>query len=572
MADTKSEASLFLMEATLGANRPLVNRVAQQGIKPWLQTQLNADYDPNKGYKKATHDIWQSFRARLKTAYGENAINGEGNNPALPYNYYFRMAWWHKTLTEPYDSHQLLRQRIALALSEIIVISDNSQLELDSVAMASFYDILYRNALGKYSDILYETAMHPCLGVYLSHLNNFKADPVKNIHPDENFAREIMQLFSIGLFMLNPDGSRQKDANGHDIPTYRNTDIRQMARVFTGLKAKQYQYEWNIPSFPYNGDTIHFADGVSKVYKTVPYVDMIQPMIVDPTQHDTDPKDLLNGHIRVPGNQVGADEIRTVINRLVSHSSTAPFIAHKLIQQLTCSNPSRAYIQAAAESFGTDGDMKATLETILTHPEAKKPKKLKSPILRITQLLRAFNVKNASGKAWILGDDIKFYVRQHPLSSPTVFNFYRPDYSPHGAIQKAKKVAPEFELEDSSTTLAWYQMLYDWFYGDAFPLVSTTISTTRKYIAETDPEKMFSIYKNRLLPDFHSQMALAQGHKYEELISSLSLLLCGTPNCLAKQLILDTISNFQNHPKWVVQTTVFLIATSPQFAVLEATS
>ena len=200
MKNSKQQVSRFLMQATLGANQALVDKVSRQGIESWLQQELTHPLQEDNIFESATAGIWKYFRNKLVDAHGERAIDGDGNNPALPYKWYFHMAWWQKSLE---SQSQLLRHRIALALSEILVISDNSSLELDAIGMASYYDLLFKHAFGNYADLLYDVSMHPCMGVYLSHMNNQKADPDKHIHPDENYAREIMQLFSIGLYEVN---------------------------------------------------------------------------------------------------------------------------------------------------------------------------------------------------------------------------------------------------------------------------------------------------------------------------------------------------------------------------------
>ncbi|CAM3747008.1 DUF1800 domain-containing protein [Parendozoicomonas haliclonae] len=567
MENNKQEAARFLMQATLGADLETINRVAEKGISKWLDEQLDAPLAADDRFAKKTNAIWQSFRKRLVQAYGQDALDGNGNNPALPYQWYFRMAWWDKNLSG--KTENLLRHRIAQALSEILVISENSQLELDAVSMASFYDILYVNAFGQYTDILYDVSMHPAMGVYLSHMNNRKADPERNIHPDENYAREIMQLFSIGLFELNRDGSRVKDSQGRDVPTYDNRDIKELARVFTGLKAASYLYEWNTSTFPYNGSTIDFDDGVSKTYKTIPFVDMVKPMVVDPKFHDTGSKTLLKGRINLPSGQSGTRDIRDVVNALVAHPSTGPYIAHKLIQQLVTSNPSPSYVQAVAEAFGDQGDMKAVVKTLLTHPEARQPKKLKSPLLRTTQLLRAFQAKNKSGKLWLTGDDLKESLAHHPMAAPTVFNFYKPDYAPHGPIDNAGLVAPEFELHNSATSIAYVNTMYNWFFGEYYPLVSTKISMTDTNIPELEPDVLFSYKRDQLNLDFSEELVLARRRDFDGLIDRVSLLLNGTAQCEVREDIKTAIANYPRNPKWVVQTVAFLISISPQFAVLD---
>ncbi|MCV6636789.1 DUF1800 family protein [Candidatus Albibeggiatoa sp. nov. NOAA] len=588
--DSVNDTSRFLMQATLGANQQLIDSVAETGIETWLQQQLNQPVARSDTFESSTRDIWQYFRGELVKTYGEAAINGDGNDPALPYKWYFHMAWWHHTLTSNED---LLRQRVAQALSEILVISDNSSLELDSVAMANYYDLLYNHAFGNYNDLLYAVSMHPCMGVYLSHMNNEKADPARHIHPDENYAREIMQLFSIGLYELNPDGSRKQNINGEDIPTYDNTDIKALARVFTGLRAQTYQYEWTTSFWDAsnNGFAVSFDDGVDKTYKRIPFVNMIQPMVVDENYHDREPKQLLNGWINLAGGQSGAEEVQTVVNRLVAHPSTAPFIAKHLINQLVTSNPSPAYVQAVAEKFGTTGNLKATVEEILTYPlrntvasvkfasatssngKTIQSQKLKSPLLRVTQTLRAFNASNQSGFMWMIGDDVQDSLSQHPFSSPTVFNFYKPDFVPHGLLEKAKLVAPEFELHTSATSIAWVNVMYYWFFGDYYPAVSTVISSEPNVfnVPELDPDKLQNNTQDKIQPDFSRELELAADPtKHDQLIDDMSLLLTGKTNLKIKDFIKDAFKDYNDNPLWVVQTIAFMLTISPEFTVLEA--
>ena len=183
MKHTLQQVSRFLMQATLGADQKLIDSVSQQGIEKWLANEFKSTPSLGHSYESATREIWHYFRSKLVNAHGQRAIDGDGNNPALPYKWYFHMAWWQKALE---NNENLLRHRVAQALSEILVISDNSVLELDAIGMASYYDLLYKHAFGNYADLLYDVSMHPCMGVYLSHMNNRKADPAQHIHPDEN--------------------------------------------------------------------------------------------------------------------------------------------------------------------------------------------------------------------------------------------------------------------------------------------------------------------------------------------------------------------------------------------------
>lgn len=626
MANTKEEVARFLMQATLGATYDTIAAVENQGINNWLDEQLNNAYESSDSFHKKVRQLWRGesgnkgFRELLKSSHGDTAINGEGNNPALPYKYYFRMAWWHRTLakgtavtdlsTDPItevakisakeaDSKDLLRHRVAQALSEILVISDNSILELDSEGLGSFYDILYRNAFGSYKTMLKEVTLHPCMGVYLSHMNNVKGDKSKNIHPDENYAREIMQLFSIGLFELNKDGSRKKNLAGKDIPTYDNGDIKQLARVLTGLKANKYSYEWpgakvgddgaKITFGDIEGKAIALGDDVSKTFKMVPFVDMVSDMTLDDSFHDKEAKSLLKGHINLPANNSAMQDIEQTVNMLVEHSSTAPFICKKLIQQLVTSNPTPEYIQAVVEKFGSDGDLKAVIREILSYPlsnpvttktnsqSTSGVEKLKSPLLRVTQILRAFSATNTSKQLWVIGESIKHALNQHPLSSPTVFNFYKSDFVPHGKIENANKVAPEFELHNSSTSIAYVNMIYDWLFGNALPLVSTTINSRSdlKNVPELDAVKLLARSNDALKLNLVKELELAaDANKHDELIDRVSLVLTGKTGLAIKPHIKDAFKNYDptvaEQRGWIVQTVIFMVAISPDFVVLEA--
>ena len=578
----QAQVNRFLQQATLGASAQLQREVANKGITGWLKEQLHESLSNKRTYQQSCENIWQGFRRRLVRAHGEWAINGDGNDPALPYKWYFHMTWWQQTLGS--DEH-LLRQRMAQALSEILVVSDNSSLELDAIGMASYYDLLFNHAFGSYTDLLFEVAMHPVMGVYLSHMNNRKADPSQHIHPDENFAREIMQLFSIGLYELNADGSQRLDSNGKPIATYDNGDIKQLARVFTGLKADSYEYEWNTSFWEasYNGYQVGFDDGVDKTYKTVPFVNMTKAMKVDENYHDRQPKRLLNGFIQLPGGQSAEQEIRTVVERLVAHPSTAPFIARKLIQQLVTSNPAPEYVEAVATKFGRKGDLAATVQEVLTYPlrhkadkvnkiGSAKSQKLKSPLLRATQVLRAFDAHNKSGKLWVTGDDVQEMLQQHPLSSPTVFNFYKPDFVPHGPLAEDGLVAPEFELHTSANAINYVNLMYYWFFGDYLPAVSTEISSSRQQInvPELRQDAMRQQQADQLQLRLDNYVTMAKdSSRHDDLIDDMSMLLTANKNLPIKSAIKQAFKNYQDQPLWVVQTIAFMLTISPEFTAQE---
>jgi len=585
-----SRTSRFLMQATLGTDRETLDTVAKAGIENWIGQQLAARLTEPDLFQQKTRNIWQHFRKRFIAEHGTDAINGDGNNPALPYKWYFHMAWWDHTLTSKTD---LLRQRVAQALSEILVISDNSALELDAIGLASYYDLLYKNAFGSYTDLLYEVSLHPTMGIYLSHMNNRKAVPEKHIHPDENYAREIMQLFSIGLHELHRNGDEKLDGKGNPIPTYDNRDIKELARVFTGLKAHSYKYEWSTSFWEssFNGYAVEFEDGVEKKYKTVPFVEMTKSMEFDEDFHDRQPKSLLKGHISLPGGQDGRKEVREVVRQLVSHPSTAPFVARHMIARMVTSNPAPEYIEAVAGAFGPNGNIGAMVKEILTYPlkntvgktqfesafkeESKivQSQKLKSPLHRTTQLLLAFKAHNKSGDNWIIGDDIQEALQQHPLSAPTVFNFYKSDYTPHGEIEKSGLVAPEFEIHTSATSISYVNQMYYWFFGNYLPLVSTKISADEetKMVMETDPDRLMANTSDRLTFDLAEEVRLAKTPaNHDDLIDRIGLLLTGKPTLKIKPQIKKAFESYSFNPEWVVQTIIFMIAISPEFTVQEA--
>jgi len=225
-------ASRFLSQASYGPNYEDIAALSAQGIEEWIDEQMAM------GRAFPLMDKLREYQA-IRAA-------GVGDPDQDAFDYFWNMAWWQYAMT----SNDVLRQRIAFALSEFFVVSEKSQLGDSPYGLTSYYDILLDGAFGNYRDILEEVTYHPGMGIYLTYMNNTKSDTMYNINwdvsppdtlsvqyifPDENYAREVMQLFSIGLYMLNPDGTRQKDAQDQDIPTYDNVDIAEFAKIFTGF-------------------------------------------------------------------------------------------------------------------------------------------------------------------------------------------------------------------------------------------------------------------------------------------------------------------------------------------------
>ncbi len=552
MKMTKEEASAFLMQASIGADLETIEYVAQIGKEAWLDEQFSKR--PKDSCEEHVAFIWEHFVQALSDKWGYQKILG--NELVLPYWMYWRMSWWETTL----KTEEILRHRIALALTEILVISDKSILELNSFGLANYYDMLYKHAFGNYEELLYDVALHPCMGVYLTHLNNPKEDRYNHIHPDENFAREIMQLFTIGLYELNLDGTR-KTKNGKPIATYDNEDIKQMAKVFTGFGPGAYWWPWE----DYSSQDVYWGVKENKV----PNIDLTKPMQAFEDQHDRGEKVLLKKK-RLKAKQNAKEDVKQAVRFLVKEQNTAVFISKKLIQSLVTSNPSKAYVKAVAKTFidngmGQTGDLKAVISKILLHKEAKVGVKMKEPMLRATQILRAFKAYNDSNKLWGTGFIIEENVKQHPLSAPSVFNFFQSDYAPHGAIEKKKLVAPEFQMMNAATSIAYVNLMYEWFFGDGYLLVSTQASSDRFDVPELNWQKIQDRDKVKLNLALEEKLATISPSK---LIDHLSLILtAGRLSAQTKQDILESIKTYENRADWVVQTALFMITISPDFTI-----
>ena len=427
-----NEASRIASQSTFGLTYEDIEEIAKTGRNRWLDQQFEI---PPTFHKPIAED--------LITRQDEGEWQEFVDNPFKLRNVIGRFAWWQQTMT----AEDVVRQRVAYALSQFFVVSDKVEtLRINPYSLTSYYDVLLDNAFGNFRDLLKEVALSPAMGLYLSHANNSKADPDRNIFPDENFAREVMQLFSIGLYELNIDGSVKVDSEGMPIPTYDNDDIREMAKVFTGLTYAGEGHYWGRNWFWHN-DTEVFS----------------LPMIMYENYHEQGEKKLLNGWV-VPAGQTGMQDIESAIDNLFYHPNVAPFFCKQLIQRLVTSNPSPAYVERVARAFNGEtgsprGDMKTVLKAILFDTEAEllgntsSFGRLKEPAVRIVSLARIFNYTSDSGEYYNTGYRLEYLTGQHPLSSPSVFNFYQPNYSPVGEIADGGMVAPEFQITTATTVI-----------------------------------------------------------------------------------------------------------------------
>jgi uncharacterized protein (DUF1800 family) len=421
------QASRFLAQATFGPTMESIAELRQLGNNHSLWIEREA-------VKPVTSAVALLDAAR---AAGQITQSDRATN---------RRARTQVMLTAP----DQLRQRVAYALSQIMVISDaDAAIQNGRDGSSSYWDMLARNALGNFRTLLMDVTRHPMMGRYLSHYKNRKADAAAGTRPDENYAREVMQLFSVGLYQLNLDGSYITDGAGRPLETYTNENITEFARVFTGFT---------------DASSNNTGTGTGRADFPSATQNYTEPMRMWDQQHDAGAKTLLNypgaRKANLPAGQPGLQDVQDAIDNLVEHPSTAPFISRLLIQRLVTSNPSHGYVARVAGTFvnngaGVRGDLLSVVKAILLDPEARSlallvdPEhgKLREPFLRVTHVLRAgrFTVQDGT-LPYDLGAFTEGTMGQFPLGSPSVFNFYSPDYEPPGPIANARLVGPEFQI------------------------------------------------------------------------------------------------------------------------------
>jgi len=477
--------SRFLYQATTGSDLQEIKRTASMGFQAWINEQIALKPEL----------LSDQLEKVLEEVVDWHYVNGGDSidEPDYFYALYFNYAWWQHNLT----TKDKLRQRIALALSEIFVISANSDIGGVARGMSNYYDILVRNSLGNFKDILFEVSLHPMMGVYLSHLNNPKTDLIENIRPDENYAREIMQLFTIGLYELNQDGTRKKDSLGNDIPTYTQRDIQELAKIFTGLSFSEIMpNQWiDTPQFGVN------------LYLGIP----TKPMRMFDRYHEQGPKHIL-GNVTIPGGQTGMKDISDAINVLFNHPNTAPFICRQLIQRLIKSNPSKEYVNRIANVFDRDqngqrGNLASVIKAILLDDEARTCDwmndstngQLREPILRYAHAMSAVGVEQYYGRYWNSSYEFLDATNQMVLHAPTVFNFFLPNHSPKGALAANGLQGPEFQIHNSKTSIGFLNQVNNWIYDYAMYSwmeddPATLLSYDEFEELARDPEAMLNLY------------------------------------------------------------------------------
>jgi len=430
--ETKSESFRFFKQATFGATGLQAENLLSDGYERWINQQFAA-------------------RPSSMRAYIDNRLRLEPEASARTDWVY--EAFWRNVAT----GEDQLRQRVTYALSQIFVISmTDSTVSKYPRGVAHYYDLLASNAFGSFRDLLEDVTLNPMMGIYLTHLGNEKGDPETGRVPDENYAREVMQLFSLGLYELNLDGSLKRDIEGQPIETYGTEDVEGLAKGFTGVS-------WGGPDTErrrFRGWDKHPDREIMK-------------MQAYPQYHSTEEKRFL-GTVIPEGSSDAIADVRIALDTLFNHPNVGPFIARQMIQRMVMSNPSPEYIARVASQFndngqGVRGDMSAVVKAVLFDPDARsltiaaQPSsgKIREPILRFAEWMRAYRAVSTTGRFSIGNtDDQGNRLGQTVLRSPSVFNFYRPGYvPPNTPIADASLVSPEMQITHETSVAGWLNMM-----------------------------------------------------------------------------------------------------------------
>jgi len=419
---TPAAASHLLAQASFGPTMTSISDVVTRGPAGWIDYQFTLPLTSHRNHL-----------IQMTTLLG-------GTNKITPNHFY--ESFWQQAAT----GNDQLRQRVTFALSQIFVVSGvDTNIGARPFGMAGYYDTLNQNAFGNFRDLLQAVALHPMMGMYLSHMHNQKEDGTRV--PDENFAREIMQLMTIGLYQLNPDGTL-KTSNGKPIETYSRTDVEGLAKVFTG-------WSWYGP----DKSTLRFLGGVPD-----PSRDWM-PMQSYPAFHSSADKQFLG--VSISGATSPEADLKVALDTLFMHPNVGPFIGRQLIQRLVNSNPSPAYVGRVAAKFndngsGVRGDMKAVVRAVLLDPEAAAVGvKLREPVIRLANWMRAFNARSVSGRFQMPSvDDPLNGLAQNPMLSPSVFNFYRPGFTPPNTTLSAAGLAsPEMQITSEPSVTGYLNFM-----------------------------------------------------------------------------------------------------------------
>lgn len=525
LLETPEQVSRFLIQASLGEGMQTINDMVGVDATDWVEQQF----------------------ALPRTEFLQPLLNRqEAGDPltGFPHSAQFWQAL--------FDSDDVLRQRMVFALSQILVVSDLVSGNERPLEIAFYQDLLSQNAFGNYRDLLEEITYTPAMARYLTYLQNRRGDPVTGRMPDENYARELLQLFTIGLVELNMDGTPVDSVDGQ-IELFDNTDITGLARVFTGLG--------------FSGGATIFQSFAEDRFHT--------PLIFFEEEHSELEKAFLGTVI--PAGTPGAESITLALDTIFAHPNVAPFVSRQLIQRFTLSDPPPDYVERVATAFETGrftapngtvfgrtgrGDLEATLAAILLDPLARTDPaqlpdtlaKVREPVLKFVQFIRAFPFEGVRAD-----DEFQLFetsrgedgLAQHPFRSPSVFNFFRPGFvSPGTEAGAAGLTAPEFQIVTEGNTLGYVNFLTG-FVLDSF---------------SGGPNN------NLFEPDFSAEIALAGNP--EALVERLDLILTGgRMTDIERAMITEAVEALpiileDQDPLQRVEVAILLTLSTPSFATI----
>jgi uncharacterized protein (DUF1800 family) len=540
MASSVTNAHRLLTQATFGATEAEIDNIVKIGTTKWLNKQLakpsayDNSYDKHKTHLERTIAIAEMVEPSVKWSHDGVFGTSGGGVPGGPI-WHLRSnqisAWWENSLGHPTNTQHgsdQLRQRIAYSLSQLLVASmDNPRLYLRGESLAYYNDILAKNAFGNFRTLLGEVARSATMGVYLTYQGNQKADPEKSTQPDENFAREIIQLFTVGLYELNQDGSPNRDGDTNTypdegtekVPTYTQRDVVELSKVMTG---------WDIKSNTSFGSTSSW------------HGEYAAQMEFFPEHHEDEVAAGGDGQVTVLGKTFALNSgtdgsgMDAALDVLFGHPNTAPFVSKHLITNLVTANPSSAYVARVASIFndngsGVKGDLRAVVKAVLLDDEARSRSedvkdfgKMKEPFLAFTQLLRTFNVQPLDGwtgpSELIRGDGSQSTVNgvytyafpqkvfgQGPLRSSSVFNFYMPDYAPRDShFTDNKMVSPETQIKTDVKIMDVHNLISRFVrYNEKNRITKISKKTLAEYA------KPFSLYSEKgMIINYDRELAL----------------------------------------------------------------
>ncbi len=421
---TAGAAARFLDQATWGPTPASIAQLQQMGINNWLNAQfaLNTSDIPDQPQLDSTTGMPNRDLHPVQAAFFQNTVTGQDQ----------------------------LRQRVAFALSQMWVVSFTGVPV--AYAFPPYWRIFRDDAFGNYRNLIHDVTLSPAMGRYLNVANNDKANPAKNTSANENYARELMQLFTLGLTELNPDGTPVLDSNKNPVPTYNQAVVTNMAKVLTG---------WTYPTAP----------GATAKKNNPEY--FFGQMFAVESNHDTTSKAIF-GNVTIPAGQTAEQDLDSLLDALMAQPSMAPFVSQQLIQHLVTSNPSPQYIARISSVFendgnGVKGNLQAVIAAILTDPEARAGDNatatltnatfghLREPVLFLPNLLRGLNATLTANSA-IYSDSAD--LGENLFNAPSVFSYFSPQYRIAGGL-----LGPEFQIYTTQTAADRADMVNAILYG-----------------------------------------------------------------------------------------------------------